>query len=220
MEKPGFLSIIVLNYNMKGLIKKALDSINSSDYPKSKYEVIDVDNHSTDGSDEYIEQNYPDVTLIRNKKNTGFAGMNVGLEAANGEYVFFVSNDAVLASDCISKLMDAITTLPDDVAGVSPFAGDTEKKEIDYHYERLSRSFYTCSIMVKKPEKYYETAFSGIPICKKRALQELGTFIDPDYFLYGEDVDFSYRLRMIGYRVISVLGGQRGKRANNAWKKV
>lgn len=204
IQKKDFLSVILLNYNMKGLIKGALDSLKRQDYDKNKFEVIVFDNDSSDGADIWIEQNYPWVRLIRTGKNTGYAAMNLGLKYAKGDYLFFLNNDLTFAPDCLSKLMHAIKTLPEDVAAVTPLRKDIKTKKTAYHRKILSRSFYGCSTIDKHPKKYYEDGFTGFPLYKREILNKLGTFIDPDYFMYAEDIDFCYRTRMIGYRNILV----------------
>ncbi len=202
--KKDFLSVVLLNYNMKGLIKVALDSLHKSSYDKSKYEVIVIDNDSTDGADKYIEDNYPRVRLVRSGKNVGYAAMNLALKHAKGEYIFFLNNDLAFDRDCLKNLMKAVKELPDDVAAVTPLRKDFTTHKPSYHRKFISRCFYNYSETYDNPEKYYEDGFTGFPLYKRKVLDELGTFIDPDYFMYAEDVDFCYRTRMLGYRIILV----------------
>lgn len=202
--KKGFLSVILLQYNMKGLVGAALDSLKEQDYPEDKFEVIVLDNDSTDGADDWVEKNYPWVRLIRTGKNWGYAGMNVGYKEAKGEYLFFLNNDLTFKKDCLSKMMEAVLELPDDVAIVTPLRRDAKTDGPSYHRKIISRSFYTCSVIDPDPKKYYEDGFTGFPLFKRKVLDEMPYFIDPDYFMYAEDVDFCYRTRMMGYRSILV----------------
>ncbi len=202
--KKDFLSVILLNYNMKGLIKVALDSLRKSSYDKSKYEVIVIDNDSTDGADNYIEENYPWVRLVRSGKNVGYAAMNLALKHAKGDHLFFLNNDLAFDKNCLVNLMKAIKELPDDVAAVTPLRKDFTTHKDVYHRKFVSRSFYAYSEVYDTPEQYYEDGFTGFPLYKRKVLDELGTFVDPDYFMYAEDVDFCYRTRMLGYRIILV----------------
>ncbi len=204
MAKKGFLSVVLLNYNMKGLIKDALDTVRKSSLPRSQFEVIVIDNHSTDGADVWIKEKYPWVKLIRTKKNVGYAGMNYALEHAKGEYILFLNNDLAFHKDCLKNLVNAVKELPDDVAAVTPLRRDFKTHKVTYHRKFVSRCFYTCSEVYEKPKKYYEDGFTGFPMFKRSVLDELGTFVDPDYFMYAEDVDFCYRTRMLGYRIILV----------------
>ena len=92
-----FVSIVTVNYNGKRLLKDFLESTFALDYPSDKYEVIVVDNASTDGSVSYIKSNFPKVNVVISKTNLGFgAGNNLGIKNANGELFFLINNDTVL----------------------------------------------------------------------------------------------------------------------------
>lgn len=200
----NLLSVVILNYNMKGLIRGILDSIPGQTYPASKFEVIVIDNGSTDGSEEVIRDEYPEVKLIKKEKNNGYAAMNLALTHAKGNHILFLNNDLTLEKNCLEKLMNAINTVPKNVGVVTPLRKDLTTGKVVYHQKFLSRSFYTCSTKYSHPKKYYEDGFTGFPLYKREVLDKLGTFIDPDYFLYAEDVDFCYRTRMIGYHILLV----------------
>lgn len=102
-----FVSIITVNYNGKDLLPKFLSGIGAIDYPKNKFEMIVVDNGSTDGSDKLIEQKYKWARLIKSKKNLGFGkGNNLGIANAKGDLLLLVNNDTVLDSDCLSKFVE------------------------------------------------------------------------------------------------------------------
>lgn len=96
------LSIITVNYNGKRLLGPFLDSIFKIDYPKSLYEVIVVDNGSSDGSVKYIRKKFPQVNLVLSKKNLGFGGgNNLGIKNSKGELVYLLNNDTKLSKNAI-----------------------------------------------------------------------------------------------------------------------
>ncbi len=107
-----FISIITVNYNGKKYLGDYLDSLNSLNYPQDKYEVIVVDNASTDGSVKYIKNNYPDVEVIKSKKNLGFGGgNNLGIKFSQGELIVLLNNDTVVHNDFLKKLVDCYKKL-------------------------------------------------------------------------------------------------------------
>lgn len=102
-----FVSIITVNYNGKKILPMFLSGVSAINYQKNRFELIVVDNGSTDGSDKMIEENYKWVRLIKSKKNLGFGGgNNFGIESAKGDLLFLVNNDTVLDPDCLLKLTE------------------------------------------------------------------------------------------------------------------
>ena len=93
------VSIIIVNYNGKNLLKKILASIDKSSY--KSYEIIIVDNNSSDGSQEFVKNNYKMVKLVANKKNLGYSGINSALKYCKGKYILFLNNDIEIYKDCI-----------------------------------------------------------------------------------------------------------------------
>lgn len=101
------ISIISINYNGKELIPPFLAAIKAIKYPKDRYEVIVVDNNSSDGSDLLVEEKYDWVKLIRSNRNLGFGGgNNLGIKAAKGDFLFLVNNDTVVDSNCLLEFND------------------------------------------------------------------------------------------------------------------
>lgn len=101
-----FISIITLNYNGKHYLKEFLDSAVSLDYPKDKYEIIVVDNASTDDSVDYVRKYFRTVRVIESRKNLGFGGgNNLGMKNARGELFFLVNNDTILGKDSLGQIV-------------------------------------------------------------------------------------------------------------------
>lgn len=108
MEKKHFVSIIIVNYNGRELLDTCLASLKKIDYPKDKYEVIVVDNHSSDDSAVFVHKHYPEHYLIRNETNLGFSGGNaIGLRYANGEYIVLLNTDVIVERNWLSSLVRA-----------------------------------------------------------------------------------------------------------------
>lgn len=106
MERKHFVSIIVVNYNGRKLLEECLRALRKIDYPKQMYEVIMVDNNSSDDSVSFVHHNFPEVYLVRNEKNLGFVGGNkVGLTYANGEYIVLLNTDTKVDTHWLDALV-------------------------------------------------------------------------------------------------------------------
>jgi len=104
----NFVSIITVNYNGKRYLEDFLNSALAQDYPKEKYEVIVVDNGSSDDSVAYTEKNFPKVRVIKSEKNLGFGvGNNLGMKHAKGDLFLLVNNDTMLNGDTLTSLVDS-----------------------------------------------------------------------------------------------------------------
>ncbi len=191
MKIRPLVSIIILNWNGKELTRDCLKSIErNTDYPN--YELIVVDQGSKDGSVEMIEDGFPHVKLIRNKKNAGFsAGNNQGFKLSRGKYVYVLNNDTEVLK---GWLVNIVKVMENDeriaAAGslqISPDKlGDAE------------------SIMENKIEEV-ETAGGAAMILRKKAIDKIGMFDDKHFSpIYGEENDWCYRARNRGYRIVLV----------------
>ncbi|MEQ8188556.1 MAG: glycosyltransferase, partial [Candidatus Eremiobacterota bacterium] len=110
------VSIIVINYNGFDLLKDCFTSLKNLTYPAEAIEFIMVDNGSSDRSVVFMKENFPDVKIIENKKNLGFAEPNnMAASMANGEYVAFLNNDMRVTEDWLFKMVEAIKKSPPDV---------------------------------------------------------------------------------------------------------
>jgi len=183
-------------------------------------EVFVVDNNSTDGSRQYFTNRYNNVTFIWNNKNEGFAkANNLGVKQALGEYILFLNPDTVLQEDCLEKAMHYMLSHPEAGAlGIKMLDGSGKfLKESKRSFPSPATSFYKLSGLSglfpqsKVFSKYYlghldknknhevdvlAGAFMMIP---KKIINEIGSF-DEDFFMYGEDIDLSYRIQQAGYK--------------------
>ena len=202
------VSVIIVNYNGERIIQHCLASVLQSDYPH--FEVLVIDNCSSDNSLRQIEPYRTDlrVKLIVNERNLGFAeGCNQGARNASGRYLFFLNNDTEVTKDAISRLVSLLA--------LNPLAGAAQSKLLLLNdRSRLDSAGDTVStIGWPTPLGKYEIdlgqfdsgreVFSGrgaALMVPKAVFEEVGGF-DSDYFMYYEDVDLSWRIRLRGYLI-------------------
>lgn len=213
------ISIIIVNYNVKYFLEQCLRSVLKAK-DKLNIEIIVVDNHSVDGSVPMIKEKFPPVHLIENTKNIGFSkANNQGLQVAHGKYVLFLNPDTVLQEDTLIKCFEFMEKHTDAGAlGVKMFDGKgnylpESKRGLPtpavafYKMFGLSKLFPQSKIFGKyhlaylnKNETHSVDVLSGaFMFVRKSVLDAIGGF-DEDYFMYGEDIDLSYRILKAGYK--------------------
>ena len=197
------VSIVIPNYNGKHFMQACMKSLEKQSF--QEFEVLVVDNASSDGSVSYIKENYPNVRLIEMETNTGFSGaVNAGIRAAKAPYIFLLNNDTECDVDCVKHLYHMIQR--------SKKIFSVASQMIQYHNRELIDStgdMYTvvgwafnrgngkqCS-MYQKEDRVF-TACAGAAIYQKAVFEEIGYF-DEDFFAYREDIDIGYRARIHGY---------------------
>ncbi|MDI6821554.1 MAG: glycosyltransferase [Actinomycetota bacterium] len=202
------VSVIVVNLNGKEHLGECFASLHELNYPKDKLDVILVDNASTDGSADYVKENFPWVKIIQNKENVGFAAaINIGARKARGDYLAFLNNDTRVDPDWLVELLIPVLNNP-DVACAGSKILTWDGKAIDFAESALS--FYghgfkldtgSTDIEAYDEEKPILFACGGAMLVDKQVYFDTGGF-DDDYFAFFEDVDFGWRLWALGYRVV------------------
>lgn len=205
------VSVIVLNWNGKDNTRECLESLRHVDYPN--YDLIVVDNGSSDGSQIFLKENFHEITLIENERNLGFPeGFNVGIRAAirkGADYILCLNNDTVVDKRILRELIK-VGEKYEQIGGLGP-------KE--YEYYRPDRIVYAGgTIRFVKSAVYgcgekdawqYEKVKETRMLCgsammlKTKALVDIGLF-DPIYFFGFEDQDLAFRLINKGYRIVFV----------------
>jgi hypothetical protein len=203
--------VIVLNWNGKRDTFKCLQSIKTIDYPN--YEIIVVDNASTDGSQQFLRENFPEIILIENKRNLGFGdGFNAGIREAirrGGDYVLCLNNDVVVDRNILKELVQ-VGELSSKIGGLCP---------MEYYYNRPNRINYAGGIVRFPISKVfghgemdrgqYKKVMETWMLCgpaimlKSEALFSIGLF-DESYFYGPEDQDIALRLLRKGYTMVFV----------------
>ena len=221
------LSVIIVNYNVKYFleqcllsVKKALDGINGDG------EVIVVDNHSPDGSVEYLAPGFPWVTFIANKDNAGFSrANNQALLQAKGDFILFLNPDTILPEDCFSTCLDFFREREEagaaglrmvDGSGLflkeskrgfpSPWVAFCKLGGLSalFPRSRLFAGYYLGHLSAG--QDHPAPILSGACLWARReALDRTGGF-DERFFMYAEDIDLSHRIEKAGYRNYYIAG--------------
>ncbi len=217
-KKPDKFAIIILNWNGLNDTLECLDSLKSLTY--SSFEIILVDNGSTDGSLKTLKEHYPDLIYVENQTNLGFAeGNNRGIEVAldrGADFVVLLNNDTVVAPDFLNAFAAAGEEHPKAGAlGAKIFYHD-EPATLWYAGGGVDRTSWSCyHIGNGRPdqsEKYRKIAPTeygcGCALAiSKEAISKVGT-LSPEYFLIWEEIDWCYRLRNEGFECLFVPGAR------------
>jgi len=217
------LSIIILNYNHKNLLKNCLKSLKEADI-KLDYEIIITDNNSNDGSQEFLPQlkiENPSIKIILNKKNIGYAqANNQAIKLAKGKYVLILNPDVVVLPNAIEQLVEYLEK-NEKVGIVGPQLLNPDKtvQNSCYHFPKLITPAVRRTFLGKLPGFKKELArylmldfdhqqirevdwlIGACLMIRKDVLKEVGYF-DERYFLYFEDVDFAKKVWQAGYKVV------------------
>ncbi len=221
--KAGLTSIIIINYNTPELTAKLLNSIHKY-CDKDDFEIILIDNASTDSSVEKIRNEFPEIKLIENKRNLGFAkAANQGAASAEGEYLWFLNSDCELSEPVLNKLKSALKN--------NAYASAATPKTVDVNnrFHSVCRNFPNYSnilfsrgsLLSKIPglENYAETYTLGdfddvtrvdamaatAMLIRRDDFDKVGGF-DDRYFLYFEDTDLCLKLNRQGRKCYYVPG--------------
>lgn len=213
MDKSNFLppmvSISVVNLNGKDYLSTCLDSIKNLNYPQDKLEIIVVDNGSTDGSVKLVKENYPEVKIIKNGKNMGFAfANNQAARIASGEYVAFLNNDTKVDKEWLIELLKPVYGDSEVVASGSKVLS-ADGKRLDFVGSMINFEGKGFQVDYGAPtdkdiyNQYKNLLFvnGGAMLVDRQVFLDTGGF-DEDFFAYYEDVDFGWRLWVLGYKVV------------------
>ena len=201
MQDKPFCSVLVLNFNGLEHLEECFGSLSKLDYPKSRYEVIMVDNGSADGSVAFVRKCFPRVKVLKLDRNYGFAeGNNRGLRAAKGEYIVFLNNDTKVRPHWLSGIVD--------VANISEDVGICGSKIFDQKLNAVMGegrlNVLGVPEIISRHAKATECFFvSGASmLVKRKVLKRLGQCFDSEFFAYFEDVDLCWRAKLAGYKVM------------------
>lgn len=203
-QKPE-VSVIIPNWNGYYLIKICLKALEKQTY--KNFEVIVIDNGSTDMSLDFIKKNYPKVTNIKLKVNTGFANaVNLGIKQARGKYLLLLNNDTEIEKNCLSYLVKCFKKKK-NISFICPkILNFYERDKIDSagdwidevgHADNIGRGEKDDKSFSKERPVFIGTA--GGCLIKREAFKKVGLF-DEDYFMYFEDVDWCFRAQLLGLK--------------------
>lgn len=212
------LSVIIVNYNVKHFLEQCLYSVLSS--KEVDTEIIVVDNQSSDGSMAFLPQKFPQVKFIENRENLGFAkACNQGLAAAGGEYILFLNPDTIVTENCFRDSINFLAARPEAgglgirmIDGSGNFLKESKRAFPSpltslYKLFGLARLFPRSAVFSKyhlgqlseKENNEVDVLAGAYMLIKKKVLDTAGSF-DENFFMYGEDVDLSYRIQQAGYK--------------------
>lgn len=201
------LSIVIVNWNTVSLLCQCLDSIYriGSQYI---FEIIVVDNGSSDDSVAIIKQRFPEVIVIENKENLGFArANNLGIVAAQGRYYLLLNSDTIILPGTLDELI-SVADLHPDVGVISPklLNVDNSLQESWASFpslfsELLGQNFRNRRPVPGVPSAYDVDWVSGAcMLVRVKMVQEVGS-LDEDYFMYSEETDWCFRIKKAGWKI-------------------
>jgi len=222
------LSIIIVNWNTKDLLAKCLESIYET-VEGLTFEVLVVDNASTDGSAAMVRRRFPQVRLIENDENVGFArANNQAIRCARGRYVLLLNSDTEVVPGSIANMVTELETQPD--VGITSVCLAFPGGSPQFCYGRFPnlytefRSLFgmhrwdlSCWGKINAPREV-DWVSGACLMARKGMLDEIG-LLDEKFFMFGEEVDLCYRAKEAGWRiclvpsdpVIHVRAGSTGK---------
>ncbi len=210
ISKQKKVSVIILTYNAKNLLEQFLPSVNRLDY--SNYEVVILDNGSTDGSFDFVKRNYPHFLVFRSEANLGFSrGCNVAVQYASGDYLLFLANDMEVDSNLLKEMVKTIESNP--AIGVCACktlklgSDDKRTKLIDNVGGEIDLFCFAVPIAaneVDRSQLIFKTrvffAYGCPSLVRHEIFEKIGGF-DPEYFALYEDIDLCWRVKLIGYEI-------------------
>lgn len=200
------ISIVITNFNGLRWLKPCLDSVRQQDY--KNFEVVFVDNRSTDTSVSFVRSHYPEVKVVENERDEGFAqGNNIGVQHASGEYILLLNTDTAASPTLLQDLKRAFQEIP-HLGVVQPkllFMYDPSK--LDSCGSLFSWTGFLQHIGNQKPahRPEYNRAFPVFAVkgaClmfRRELLEKTGGLFDKDYYCYFEETDFCLRAWLAGY---------------------
>jgi len=213
------LSIIIVNYNVQHFLEQCLLSVKDA-IKNIDAEVIVVDNQSVDGSVEMLKSRFDRVKLIESKENLGFSkGNNLAIKEAKADYILLLNPDTLVAQDSFEKCIQFMDDHPDVgglgvkmIDGKGHFLPESKRSlptpEVAfYKVFGLSALFpkskrfgkYHLGYLDENENHEVEVLSGAYMMLRKEALDKIG-LLDETFFMYGEDIDLSYRLNLGGYK--------------------
>lgn len=223
------LAIIIVSWNTREILRQCLQSVFASQTTK-KFKVWVVDNGSSDGSGQMIEDFFPQIQMISNDDNVGFAhANNQAIKASSSDYVMLLNPDTVVEKDVVETLINFLENKP-DIGAVGPrlLNPDRTLQESAYPEPTLAREFWRLFHLdrfyyyAKYPMDEWslidardvDALMGACLLVRRRALDQVG-LLDDNFFVYSEEFDLCTRIREYGWRISWVptvfvvhLGGQ------------
>jgi len=214
------LSVVIVNYNVKYFLEQCLHSVDDA-IRGVNAEVIVVDNNSVDGSAEMVAEKFPNVKLIANTENTGFSkANNQAIRQCSGEYILLLNPDTVVEHDTLTKSVAFMDSHPDAgglgikmVDGKGRFLPESKRGlptpvVAFYKIFGLSALFPKSKIFgqyhlgyLDKEETHVVDVLAGAYMMLRRETLDKTGLLDETFFMYGEDLDWAFRIKKAGWKV-------------------
>jgi hypothetical protein len=213
------VSVIIVSWNAKEYLLHCLESVYQQ-IPMLNGEIIVLDNASSDGSVEAVRKRFPDVRIIENRSNTGFArANNIGIENSNGRYLFFINSDIILRPECTSRLISYMDEHPTvGILGPKILNPDLTLQRSFRPFPTIWNSFLRASAIdtIRPLSSLTATGLRAIKIgagqeadilsgcfwvVRRAALADVG-LLDEQFFMYAEDKDWCTRFWKAGWKVV------------------
>lgn len=216
------LSIIIVSWNTKDLLSQCIESIKAQT-KRTSFKIIVVDNCSTDGSPEMVEESFPDITLIKNQLNKGFGkANNQGLAKARGKYILFLNSDIVVGENCLDEMFGFMEQNPEVAASSCKLTfPDGTLQHSCRRFPRF-KTFFLMLLGLRYlfPEmktfreylmldwdhadaKEVDQIMGSFMFMRKDVLDQVGSF-DERYWMYFEEVDLCLRIKKAGWKIVHI----------------
>lgn len=213
------LSIIIVNYNVKHFLEQCLHSVLRS-AKNCSTEIIVVDNNSVDGSAQFIREKFPEINFIENKENLGFSkANNQAIKLAKGKYILLLNPDTLVEENTFDKIIQFMESHPEAGAlGVKMIDGKGKflpesKRGLPTPWVAFYKMFGISKLFPKSKKfgKYHlsylnenkthevDVLAGAFMLLRKETLEKVG-LLDETFFMYGEDIDLSYRITLGGFK--------------------
>jgi hypothetical protein len=221
-RREGLVSVVIVSYNVREHLLDTLRALYAGS--GTSLEAIVVDNASRDGSADAAAAAFPKAVVLRNDANLGFGkASNLGLEKSQGEFVLLLNPDVMVAPDCLRILVGFMhahpevgaasprLSRPDGTLDLAARRGFPTPRAAFYRVTLLSRLFpksrrfnkYNVGYMAADQVHEIDSGTAACLMVRRSAIDQIGAF-DPDFFMYGEDLDLCFRLKQGGWKIFYV----------------
>lgn len=214
------LSVVLVNWNTRQILHDCLASIYRQTQGIS-FEVIVVDNASTDGSARMVQNSFANVRLIENSENKGFAAANnQAIRAAHGDFILLLNSDTVVLDNALFETLEFARRHPEaGVVGCCVLNADMTLQPTCFMYPSLLNLFLLTTYLSRlfrrnrffgrermtwwdrADERQVEVVTGCFMLIRRRVIESVG-LLDEDYFMYGEETDYCYRARRAGWKIL------------------
>jgi GT2 family glycosyltransferase len=228
------MSVVLVCWNNKDYLEPCLESLYAGDL-QSTFDVVVVDNGSTDGSQDMLQDKFPKVKIIQNDHNVGLArASNQGIEATNGKYVLLLNNDTIVNGPSLGRMIHFLDDHPDAGAAGGRLLNPDGSFQAGYaDFSTLTEEFLIATGLGDKLWNGYPSHMdvdnvkvvgwlsSACLLLRRSVLDRVGV-LDERFFIYGDEADLQYRIRQAGWKVYYLPYSTTvhyGGRSMNRWRR-